>query len=269
MIQRWRQDYGRSPQLQPTVTTSEFFQQIRQRTRPDKEVQETPGINDGRVANVESLRQQMLENTHDPARQRVLYHLLHYQLQWLARELQSQPELLSLLCRVSPFAWQPATSNVGEEPWMLVVDPDLSTPSRHPVFFEIDPTTWKGTTRVFCQIDYLPHAYWPLWGRITPIERDGQISSYLWNDTFELNEHQVKALGYFPYLLAQYSRHLADRWLAEQGRYPVVRVTSYLWLNHHDFQPLVDPEADLGRAQYHLFRHNAWIRDYQRRSAPQ
>ncbi len=53
-----------------------------------------------------------------------------------------------------------------------------------------------------------------------------------------------------------------------QGRRPEVHVTSYLWLNHHDFQPLVDSTIDLSRQRYQYLRHNDWILDYRPKPAP-
>ncbi|MBY0588577.1 HTTM domain-containing protein [bacterium] len=266
--QEWQRTHGRAPTLEATIPAAKFFQRIIQSTEKTSLAHEDRRPTHERAIHVDQLFREMKDPATDSARRRSLYHIFLYQLRLLSNDLATMPEAQRLLMLVRPFDLEPDSPwNVGDE-WMLVVDPTLFTPSDGKIFSVLDSKSWKGDRRCYCHLDYLPHPYLRYWSTITPIERAGQISTYLWNDSNELNDHQVQALGYFPYLLRQYSRHVADRWQARFGRRPEVYVTSYLWMNQHDFQPLVDPKRNLDQTTYRYLEHNDWILDYRRKPVP-
>jgi hypothetical protein len=266
-IERYRRNFGRTPNLQPTLPVDEVLSRITDLIGSDST--ETSGTRSirSRIENVRSLLHEMKQASADPPRQRSLYHLLHYQTIQLANELKGRPEGLSILLLMRPFELQPIPLD-DDSRWHLVVDPAITSTIGRRVFFEIDRTKWSGPNRFYCVLEYLPHLYWSLWDDVVPIERNGRIERYLWNDSRELNDHQVKALGFFPYLLRQYAEHIAQEWEKSQGRQPEVYVTSFLWLNHHDFQPLVDSHIDLSKQQYRYLQHNDWILKYRPKPAP-
>lgn len=59
-------------------------------------------------------------------------------------------------------------------------------------------------------------------------------------------------------LLQQYSNQVAKLWESEFGRRPQVYVSSYVALNHHEPQLLVDPQADLAAVDLRWFGRNEW-----------
>jgi hypothetical protein len=266
-INQWRKTYGRSPSLEPTIPISDLFTTL-QNSTPSVSSPPLAEPVIARVRHAESIYRQMQDSATDPARQRTLYDLLLYQIRLLVSDLVNNPAALALLIHSRPFELFPHTSTSTDSNWMLVIDPALFQPGQGKVLSMIDPSAWRGSKQVHCYVDYLTHPYLALFEPIIPIERHGRIESYWWNDTAELNDHQVQALGYFPYLLRQYARHVAKRWQDRFGKRPQIHVNSYLWLNHHDFQPLVDPSRNLDDTTYHYLSHNDWILDYQRKSPP-
>jgi len=81
----------------------------------------------------------------------------------------------------------------------------------------------------------------------------------VWNYAAELHALQCRSLRSFAEFQHQYAQRIAEQWETLYGRRPAVHVTSYLALNRHPMQPLIDPAVDLAAEPLRLLRHNRWI----------
>ncbi len=161
-IKRYRQQFGHSPTLQPTLPVDEVLSRIADLVSNDRTEMPATRTISSRVDNVRALVRDMKQASDDPSRQRSLYHLLHYQTIQLANELKDVPEGLSLLLLLRPFELQPLPLK-DDSRWYLVVDPAIPSTIGKRVFFEIDRSKWTGPKRCYCVLEYLPHLYWPMW----------------------------------------------------------------------------------------------------------
>jgi vitamin K-dependent gamma-carboxylase len=92
------------------------------------------------------------------------------------------------------------------------------------------------------------------------VERDPQRgTNFVWNPYAELSDWQVHNMLRNPLMMQEYARHVADRWQAEFGERPSVRVTAFTALPPEPWRLLLDPKADLADADRHFLRHNEWI----------
>lgn len=75
-----------------------------------------------------------------------------------------------------------------------------------------------------------------------------------------LTPEQAHALATHPDLIWQFVQVL-KREYALPGRQPRIYAISQVSLNGHPARPLVDGRVDLARAEWHPFRHSAWLLD--------
>ena len=84
---------------------------------------------------------------------------------------------------------------------------------------------------------------------------------YIWcNYLHELTYAQGMHLSMQPFLLREYSRHIAELWESSTGRTAIVHAQTAVSLNFRPSQQVVDPKADLATVPLAFLRHNSWIR---------
>ena len=124
-------------------------------------------------------------------------------------------------------------------------------------YAQIDWKQWKDVPRVF--IDMTKTRYMAFLNLPTVMVcQRGEQSRIEWNVCSMLRPRQIERLAIRPYLVHQYSNHIAEEWSKEFGRRPAVYVTSYVALNHHAPQLLLDPQVDLASASLRSFGRNEW-----------
>jgi hypothetical protein len=262
----WRRRFARSPQIRPTSTAERTLADVRRRAAGLAEADPayTPLLMELERA---SERWDAFANVEgDDAERRSIYHQFLRALERTFQECTRAPELFARLLETAPFAWQGGA--LDAEQWEMVFDRSFVGGGAPGVACWVDPERWGAPLPLYCDVSLLPTTSLRPLPTVAPLFDSPGPPTFLWNYTHELNGHQIKAMGIFPYLLRQYAEHVADAWERRQGRRPEVFVTSYAWLNHHGYQPLVDPQADLARAEYHLLRHNEWIAPMTRRPSP-
>ena len=87
-----------------------------------------------------------------------------------------------------------------------------------------------------------------------------QLPHIWWNYLRELTYAQGMHLSMQPFLLREYSRHIAELWDSSTGRRPMIHAQTSVSLNFRPSQQIVDPKADLATVRLAFLRHNPWIR---------
>ncbi len=70
---------------------------------------------------------------------------------------------------------------------------------------------------------------------------------------------QIRVIGARPNITRLFARHIARQYHQIHARTPKIYVFTYVTLNQHPTQPLVDPAVDLAASPYHHLSHNPWI----------
>jgi vitamin K-dependent gamma-carboxylase len=164
--------------------------------------------------------------------------------------------LLAALWQTPPFACQGAPAH--DAPFMVVANHTAMLPDDY-ACCRIERTGCPdlGETLVdLHQLNATSLRSLPEW--VTFADYGGR-SAIFWNFTHELHAGQIASLQTSPLLQHTYAEHVAERWQQWFGVRPRVRVTSYVKLNQHAMQPMVDSQVDLARAPRKRLGHHAWI----------
>jgi hypothetical protein len=86
---------------------------------------------------------------------------------------------------------------------------------------------------------------------------------FWWNYLRELTYAEGMHLSMQPFLLREYSRHVAELWERSEGRRPIVHAETAVSLNFRPPQQVVDSHADLAGVAFLRLRHNSWIHQLQ------
>jgi hypothetical protein len=191
-------------------------------------------------------------------------------------------ELASILRQTHPLGLQGGPD--PPVPFLLIEDSSLARKAGSPAM-EVESAYWKrcSYTRsrrdtfnvnvggeplviymgaaAFALREHLPQA------ALFDSQDHPEQSPYIWwNYLHELTYAEGMHLSMQPFLLREYSRHIAELWESSTGRRPIVRAQTAVSLNFRPSQQVVDPKADLATVRLAFLRHNSWIRqlDYPR-----
>jgi hypothetical protein len=173
--------------------------------------------------------------------------------------------LLAALWQSPPFACQGAA--LPAAPLMIVANPSVLLPDEHACSRldrqacpDLGPTLIDLHQLASASLRSLPET-------IAFDDYDGRPAVF-WNYTYELHRGQIEALAVSPLLQHTYVQHVAERWERQVGVRPQVYVTSFVKLNQHPMQPIVDPRVDLAGVPRQRMGHHAWILPLRRADDP-
>lgn len=265
-LEDWRRRFGRAPQIRPAGAAERTLADVQRRARLLAQSDPSFAPLSMELERAAERWEAFANAKGDDVERRSIYHQFLRALERTFQESLRAPELFARLLETAPFAWQGGA--VDPEVWEMVFDRSFVGGGAPGVASWIDQERWGAPLTLHCDVSLLPSANLRPLPPVAPLFDPPGPPTFLWNYTHELNGRQIQGMGLFPYLLRQYAEHVADEWERRHGRRPEVFVASYAWLNHHGYQPLIDPEADLARAKYHLLRHNEWIAPMTRRPLP-
>ncbi len=166
-------------------------------------------------------------------------------------------KILSALMYSPPFALQGA----AEEgvPFMWVRNESMLQQAEH-CCVSVDRERWPGAPVIYIDFQQQTASSMRALPQLIDFRDFQQRPTTFWNAACELTDSQYHAVQCSPLLQHRYARHIAavvqDRW---GGSQPGVHVTSYVKLNQHPMQLLVDPDVNLARATRSTWNHNSWI----------
>ena len=191
------------------------------------------------------------------ANQQHLQLVLQERLYDVVRRSELRKPFLKQLWQTAPFACQGAHTETTA-PFMVAFDTEIvrsaefactelnraRTPEMGPTLIDLRglaPASWRALPEVIhCES-----------------ERDGVTA--VWNYRRDLHSGQLKALRSSPLLQHEYANYVADRWEDRHGVRPAVHVTSFVKLNQHASQRIVDQQVDLASEVRHIWWRNSWI----------
>ncbi|MFO0944560.1 MAG: HTTM domain-containing protein [Planctomycetota bacterium] len=252
----WTSRYGRRPRIYATLSLKFCLDQLRQQAlRLVKEQKGNGPLFLDTVARSINQAERLQASGSDPDAKRRNYLSLNKNLRSLSRLFPN--ETMQSLVRVHPFDLQGGTPN-DDFRILMITDGDL-VDARGESGWRLKRDVWRGEGFDFADLDLmLAEDMEPLPRILVAQETDGRWS-IRWNYTRDLNRWQVNYLPMWTYITHQYAHRVADEWQRRFGRRPKVFVTSYLALNQHPLQAIIDPTVDLASVPYLQFQHNDWI----------
>jgi len=85
------------------------------------------------------------------------------------------------------------------------------------------------------------------------------------NPKDKLSKRQARKMSTRPDMILQYAQHLAKKYNKKGDKDISVYAIAKAKLNDRDYQELIDPEIDLSKQQYNVFK-NHWITPLNRKS---
>jgi hypothetical protein len=248
LVELWRAEYGREPQVVPTVSFEESLAHI-ERALGTARVRQGELVAAGRKA------LETPDATTDGARLVPLWD----RLDELLRDPESGPRVRRELARTHPFA---LAGRVHEGlPFLSVTDPTcerLDARNRG----RIDRGAWRGPSVVYLDVTRIRHDGW-LSLPAALLLYQGERLTIEWNFHVDLEPRQIRHMQGMPFLIHGYAGRVAGRWQDLFGRRPrVYAAQSATELNFHAPRPLIDPAVDLARTPRRLLTHNSWIMPY-------
>lgn len=111
--------------------------------------------------------------------------------------------------------------------------------------------------------DLLPLAY------ISDVHLNSKVKPRIrWNSLRDLSPSKLMHTSGQAFYLRRYARRVASYWEDEFGRRPKVFARTSVSYNRRNYQPLVDPRADLASVPAKWFRRNEWILDMESQRIP-
>jgi hypothetical protein len=169
--------------------------------------------------------------------------------------------LLKALWQSPPFACQGA--DLSDVPFMVVANPELLLPDDH-ACCRINRSIGPDLGATLIDVDHLIPAHARSLPETIALDDYHGRPAVFWNYTHELQPRQVESLAVSPLLQHTYVQHVAEVWERRFGGRPQVYVTSFVKLNQHPMQPIVDARVDLAGVPRQRFGHHAWILPLQR-----
>jgi hypothetical protein len=253
---RWSSTSAEPLQLQKTRSLESTLGDL------DRELRETAGSD---VAEAEAARRTLEEvrSLHAAlVRGDQNVDLMHLQFRFqdalrrLVQHRSWRKRLLAALWQTPPFACQGATGL--DAPFMVVANRCVLLPDDH-ACCRIDRAGCPALGDTLIDLHQLTAASLrSLPEAISFADFEGRPAVF-WNYSHELHAAQIESLQISPLLQHAYAQHVATRWQQEFGGRPRIYVTSYVKLNQHVMQPLVDPEVDLAHVPRQRLGHHAWI----------
>jgi len=112
---------------------------------------------------------------------------------------------------------------------------------------------------VYLPLGQLYSADWAALPRVM-VQRDAERGTvFVWNPYAELAGWQMLNMLKNPLMIHQYTQHVADRWQAELGARPSIRISYLSALPPEPWRLVIDPEVDLATAPRKYLSHNDWI----------
>ena len=246
IIEKWQKTYGRSPQIDETVSLEEVIVQL-------ITLFESLDKNSKFIADLETLKQSIasLDQTASLSREKTYAHAVE-----TLERIKRSPfweAARPVLMRLRPFALQGGAST--NHPLWVIQDKNLDFESSKNEFYQL---TDGEPYWIWVDLSRMPPYSWkrlPL----TFITYHHRKLKVLWNYFRELNGIQVERFSINPHMVHQYAQRVARVWKQKTGRQPEIYVSSYVILNDKRPQLLVDPKLNLVTAKYKPFGHNPWV----------
>ena len=253
----WRSTYGRDCKVLDTWSFDEVVQTLRRHVA-QQAGQDEVAVRQflATILRAQARAAQVQKNASAPNARRRAF--LSFQKSLAAFDLSGPygEVLANTLAQLVPFTLQ-GRDAAGPRP-LLINDQELASRGKH-VMLTFSRIGAQGRMTTYADFDLMPWLYLREFDRYVPtISSDGE-PSFLWNYTRELNPHQIEALELLPLVFHAYAQHVAEAWRREQGRRPQVRGTSYVLLNDHPLQPIIDEQVDLAATPRRFLADNPWI----------
>jgi hypothetical protein len=75
----------------------------------------------------------------------------------------------------------------------------------------------------------------------------------------DLTFKQVQIVGFNTYFITQYAKYIYEKAKENGIENPVITADIRVSLNGRPFYPLIDPNIDLSKVEYHWYQHADWI----------
>jgi len=158
----------------------------------------------------------------------------------------------SVFRRLHPYAIQGAS--FPRQQFLVIHDPELNSDPQAG-FLKLSKSqpyvVWLDMTRLRpSDWRQLPQSF---------VTLESKSLRIVWNYFRDMDANQLSQFTTNPFYIRQYARHITAQWEEQTGRRPAVNVHSYIMLNYHVPQSLVDANLDVAATGYVFHRHNEWI----------
>ena len=183
--------------------------------------------------------------------------VLQERLYDVVRRSELRKPFLKQLWQTTPFACQGAPPE-NAAPFMVAFDPEIVRSAEF-ACTELNRIRTPEMGPTLVDLRGLAPASWRALPEVVRCESELDGLTAIWNYRRDLHSGQLKALRSSPLLQHEYANYVADRWKDRHGVRPAVHVTSFVKLNQHAPQRIVDHQVDLASEVRRIWRRNSWI----------